>query len=47
MDADKFSIRQQLSRLVPHRFWSILLIVTGCVVVSSLLVFGRRKQAAP
>lgn len=41
LDSDKFSIRQQLSRLVPHRFWSYLLIVTGCVVVSSLLVFGR------
>lgn len=41
MDADNFSIRQQLSRLIPHSFWSILLIVTGCVVVSTLLVFGR------
>lgn len=41
LDSDKFSIRHQLSRLVPHRFWSYLLIVTGCVVVSTLLVFGR------
>lgn len=41
MDSDKFSIRQQLNRLVPHRLWSYVLIVTGCVLVSTLLVFGR------
>lgn len=41
MDSDKFSLRQQLNRLLPHRFWPYLLIATGCVVVSTLLVFGR------
>jgi signal transduction histidine kinase len=41
LHSDKFSLRQQISRVVPYRLWPYFLITTGCVVVSTLLYIGR------
>ena len=39
--SDRLPLRQQITRLLPHKLWSYLLVTTGCLAVISLLAFGR------